>query len=490
MSGPAWAAPFYRDRATPLPLSATRPPSVPSLTLHPNFSRPVISFVSLNAVPARGQDASPAAPAGPAKPDESKTESDESTTSPPVPDPTAEPLDDESDYELMKLFVDTLDEVERNYVRPITRRELMEAAIQGVVGKLDEYSNYIAPTEIDRFRRDVENEFGGIGIRISTEGNHLTVVAPLEGTPAHAAGLLSGDVILSVDGKPAAGDEAIKMLRGPVGSEVTLSVQTGESAPRPVTITRASIHVETVLAHRRNNDETWNYWLEKEKKIGYVHITSFNSYTAADLRRIVTRLQGDGMRGLIIDLRDNPGGLLESAIDVCNLFISEGRIVSTRGRNVKERIWDADSEGTLNGFAIAILVNRFSASASEIVSACLQDNKRAVVIGSRTWGKGSVQRVIDVEGGRSALKITTASYHRPSGKNIHRFPGATEEDEWGVSPNEGMEVTLSRQEAGELFAYQQQLFLPADDRDSVPVFIDTQMAKAVAWLENEVHSTE
>ena len=150
------------------------------------------------------------------------------------------------------------------------------------------------------------------------------------------------------------------------------------------------------------------------------------------------------MRGLILDLRFNPGGLLAAAIEVSDLFIATGRIVSTKGRNSPERVWDAQKEGTFDGFPMVVLVNRYSASASEIVAACLQDHKRAVIVGERTWGKGSVQNVIELEDGHSALKLTTAGYRRPSGKNIHRFPDAKESDEWGVMPDNGYEVKLQR----------------------------------------------
>src|SRR5262249_46349963 len=161
---------------------------------------------------------------------------------------------------------------------------------------------------------------------------------------------------------------------------------------------------------------------------------------AADLKQALDKLQQQNMRALILDLRFNPGGLLTSAVDVCNLFIKEGRIVSTTGRNTVERVWDATGSTKFGTFPMVVLVNQYSASAAEIVSACLQDHHRAVVIGERTWGKGSVQNVIELEDGKSALKLTTATYTRPNGHNIHRFPDAKETDEWGVKPDDGMEV--------------------------------------------------
>ena len=175
-------------------------------------------------------------------------------------------------------------------------------------------------------------------------------------------------------------------------------------------------------------------------------LTSFSRDTARDLRTALRKLNKTKLRGLILDLRFNPGGLLNSAIEVCGMFISEGRIVSTAGRNSPERAWDAHPGEVFENFPMVILVNRYSASASEIVSACLQDHKRALVVGERTWGKGSVQNVIELEGGNSLLKLTTAAYKRPSGKNIHRFPNAKDSDEWGVMPDKGYDLKLSEKD--------------------------------------------
>ena len=184
-------------------------------------------------------------------------------------------------------------------------------------------------------------------------------------------------------------------------------------------------------------------------------------------------LKNQDIKGLVLDLRFNPGGLLTSAIEVSDLFISEGRIVSTEGRNSEARVWDAHAPGTFDGFPMAVLVNRYSASASEIVAACLQDHQRAIVIGERTWGKGSVQNVIEMEGGKSALKLTTAGYKRPNGKNIHRFPDASEKDEWGVAPNDGFDDKLSNGEMRTLIAVRH-------DRDIVHAKRTNAIAAAIA----------
>ncbi len=356
----------------------------------------------------------------------------------------------EDEYELQKLLVDTLDQVERNYVKKVTRRELVEAAIKGVLEKLDPYSSYISPDELTNFRSSVESEFGGIGIQVSVEGGQLRVISPLVGTPAYRAGLIAGDRILEIDGHSTVKitiDQAVRRLKGQPGTPVTLTiVHSGKAKPVKVAVVRESIHVETVLGDRRNPDDSWDFMLDHQKGIGYVRLTAFSRDTARDLREVLEKLQKARLHALILDMRFNPGGLLSAAIEVCDLFVADGKIVSVKGRNSPERIWNARKEGTFAGFPMVVLVNRYSASASEIVAGCLQDHKRATIVGERTWGKGSVQNVIELEEGQSALKLTTAGYCRPSGRNIHRFPDSKESDEWGVKPDKGYDLKLTDQE--------------------------------------------
>lgn len=404
------------------------------------FDRLLWIFATLLALPwlAVAADAPPAHPQEPppnATPDAA-----------PASAPSGVPTNHDGDYEMYKLLVDTIDQVERNYVTEVDRRELIEAAIRGVLGKLDPYSNYIGPQELNRFRASVESEFGGIGIQIGFDGDQLRVLSPMYGTPAYRAGLLAGDRILDIDGKSTSGwtlDEVVEKLKGEEGKSVVLTViHAGKEEREKIAVTRERIHVDTVLGDHRKPDDTWDYFLDPQQRIAYVRVTAFSRDTASQLQRVLTELQSEKLRGLILDLRFDPGGLLNAAIEVCDLFISDGRIVSTKGRNSPERTWDAKKEGTFEGFPMVILVNRYSASASEIVAACLQDHKRAVIVGERTWGKGSVQNVVDLENGKSALKLTTASYQRPNGKNIHRFPNAKETDEWGVMPDAGYEMKL------------------------------------------------
>lgn len=382
-----------------------------------------------------------AEPQPPAKPAERPAEK-------PLEKPAADKTID--DYELMRLLADTVAQVERNYVKEIDRRELVEAAIEGMLAKLDPYSSYIKRKEMDQFRSTMENEFGGIGIQLDNEDGSLRVSSPLVGTPAYRAGILAGDRIVEIEGKNTERmnrEEAVRLLKGKPGTSVRLAVvHADQPGKKEVTLTRELIHVETVLGYERQSDDSWNFLADPSRRIGYIRLTAFGRDSAKDLRKAVDSLKSRKLNGLILDLRFNPGGLLNAAIEVSDLFVSKGRIVSVGGRNSPDRVWDARGGDVFEGFPMVVLVNRFSASASEIVAACLQDHGRAVVMGERTWGKGSVQNVIDMENGHSALKLTTASYHRPSGKNIHRFPNAKESDEWGVVPDKGYHFKLSEQE--------------------------------------------
>ncbi len=302
------------------------------------------------------------------------------------------------------------------------------------------------------------------------------IISPLVGSPAYRAGMQAGDQIVAIEGKSTDDihtvQDAVTKLKGEPGTKVTLTTLTPSTGERrTLSLERELVHLETVMGDQRKGDDAWDFMLDHQRKIGYIRITSFSRDTEHDLAKALEELKRENVRGLILDLRFNPGGLLTSAIGVADLFVTKGKIVSTEGRNTKSRSWDAQEEGTFDGFPMAILVNRYSASASEIVSACLQDHHRAVVIGERTWGKGSVQNVIELEGGKSALKLTTASYQRPSGKNIHRFPDASEADEWGVKPDAGYDLKL---DDGELLG----LMSSRHDRDIL--LVNHHDAKAAA----------
>jgi carboxyl-terminal processing protease len=411
-----------------------------------------------------------------------------------VPNQQAD-AENEEFYDLLKLFADTLDQVERNYVNPVDRRVLIEGAIEGVLSKLDPYSDYISPEDLERFRNSVESEYGGIGIQVDVFEGQLTISSSIVGGPAYRAGLMAGDKIVKIGDESTEGitrASAVEKLKGPLGTKITFTVQQPDrSQTETVTLSREVVRVDTVVGDHRRSDHSWEFMLDPEKKIGYVRLTAFSRQTAEELRKAVQNLLDQEMKGLILDLRDNPGGLLSSAIEVADLFVAKGRIVSTSGRAAPERTWDAREEGTLAGFSLAVLVNNYSASASEIVAACLQDHQCAAIIGQRTWGKGSVQNVIDLEDGRSALKLTTAGYQRPSGKNIHRFPGASEDDAWGVQPDAEMMVTLTPSEFRQLREYRKQHDVArrpgsVSEVSGLPKMIDPQLQRALTYLDERL----
>ena len=243
------------------------------------------------------------------------------------------------------------------------------------------------------------------------------------------------------------------MLTGRPGTDVKLTVlHEGSEDPETMTITRAIIDIPSVIGDQRKPNDQWDLLIDKDKKIGYVRVTGFNEHTADELHKLLDQLKEEGGKGLILDLRDDPGGLLSSAVEISDMFLDKGEIVSTKGRNTQPRHFEAQKDSPFEDASIpmVVMVNQNSASASEIVAAALQDHKRAAVVGQRSYGKGSVQNLIDLEGGNSVLKLTVASYYRPSGENIHRFKNAKTTDKWGVSPDPGMEVKLTPSRVREL----------------------------------------
>jgi carboxyl-terminal processing protease len=381
------------------------------------------------------------------------------------------------DYELVRLLVDVLHEVRQNYVvevSPERERQLVEDMINGGLERLDPHSMYINPLEYKNFSRQSEGKFGGIGVQVGYDRanpTRLGVISPMVGTPAYEAGVQAGDLILKIDGKETESmrmNEAIDLIQGKPGTKVTLTLQReGQKETRDVEIERTIIKVPSVLGDVRKADDPkqWEWFLDKKNEIAYVRITSFTATTTTELRELLTQLERDGVRGLVLDLRNNPGGLLKAAVEISDFFLSEGIIVSTKGRNHRDEVYRARPDNCLlstpgQEVPIAILVNRYSASASEIFAAALQDHGRAVVIGERTYGKGSVQNIVLMENDTSALKLTTASYWRPSGKNIHRYPNPADfaaakldVDEWGVRPNKDFEVKVTDEERLQYLSY-------------------------------------
>lgn len=403
-------------------------------------------------------------------------------------------------YELMRMFAETFEQIDQNYVKDIDRRELMEAAIQGMLRRLDRYSTYIPRKQMTQFTESVEQEYGGIGIQVDATGGRLRVITPLPGGPAYFKGVRAGDVIVEINGESTRGysiDDAIAKLKGPRGGEVEIGIRrrdaSSDSPVERIKLVRDIIQVSTVRGEKYT-DGDWDYMLDDDKKIGYVRLTHFSRHSADELQTAMESLREQGVKGLVLDLRNNPGGLLSQAVRISDMFVETGKIVSTKGRSVREQIWNARKEGTFADFPMAVLVNRISASASEIVSACLQDSKRAIVVGERTWGKGSVQNVIDLEEGQSALKLTTASYYRPSGINIHRFADSKPEDAWGVQPDDGFKLRFTPQEFDQWAMAQRARDIiqqgKQPDTSETPAFVDKQLQKALQYLGEKIENKD
>jgi carboxyl-terminal processing protease len=358
-------------------------------------------------------------------------------------DPSARPADQ----------AEALAQVRKQYIKEPDETQLRTGAIKGMIEALhDPYSEYLEPQKLEVLERQTAGRLTGIGVQLELKDRRVLVVRALPLSPAEKAGLKPGDVILEVDGKAmpteaSALPEVVRRIIGPAGSAVRLVVQHRAGNRTDLEITRAEFKLETVTGYRRMENRDWEFLLEQEHKIGYVQLSQLGADTPAALAGAVQALKAQGMRGLILDLRFCPGGLLNSAVDCVKLFVSEGKIVSVRGRDNEEKSFSADGKTTLGDFPLVVLVGEQTASASEIVAGALQDNKRALLLGSRTFGKGSVQSIIKLADGTGALKLTTAYYYLPSGRNIDRTAG---QPTWGIDPTEGYYVPLSRDQLAAL----------------------------------------
>ncbi|MFO0914600.1 MAG: S41 family peptidase [Pirellulales bacterium] len=390
--------------------------------------------------------------------------------------------------------------VESDYVDPVNTELLFEGAMVGLTRRLDPYSSYIPPKIFTDFKESLDQEFGGVGILVGMDEatERLKVRLAFPDQPAQRAGIRAGDLIVSINGVDTAGfqaEDAVTHMRGEPGSIVELGIRRGNmAAPVQVfPVERAVIKVESVVGDTRLGDGQWDYRLASHPEIWLVRVTSFGERTRDELHAVLEKLKAAGpeVHGLILDLRGNAGGLLNAAVEVSNMFITEGTIVSVRGRQAMEHeTFVADPQENIippGSIPIALLVDRDSASASEIVAACLQDHGVAEVIGERSFGKGTVQKVFPLNAGRSALKLTVATYWRPSGTNIHRRANAKDSDDWGVSPKPGFVVEMEGDLYRRVWEYRQArdvgLKAPerAEEEGSEPP-VDPQLQRAVEYL--------
>lgn len=357
---------------------------------------------------------------------------------------------------------DVLLEVRRGYVEELSEekyKSLQKAAIDGMLKELgDPYTNYIPLQEQGDFDKNVRGRYVGIGAQVDMRDGWLTIVSPMAGSPALQAGIRAGDQIRAIDGVTTRGEDindSINRLMGNPNTKVTVTVHR-EGAPEDETeeivVTRGQIQVSTVEGVHRVG-EHWDYWLDPHAKLAYVRVRQFTETTSADLYSAVASLVKAGLAGLILDLRFNPGGSLQAAVEIGDMFVPEGVLVSVKGRG-REQEYAAHKQGTLPDFPMVVLVNNQSASASEIVAGALQEDGRAIVLGTRTFGKGLVQDVRGLRSGTGQLKITTAAYYLPSGRNIHKWPDSKT---WGVDPNAGFFVPMTNDQMREMIRIRNEL---------------------------------
>lgn len=316
-------------------------------------------------------------------------------------------------FEDLRTFTEIFGRIKRDYVEPVSDKKLLEDAVRGMLSGLDPHSAYLVPEEYQELKEGTTGQFGGLGIEVTMENGFIKVVSPIDDTPAQKAGIKAGDLIIRLDDKPVKGmslTDAVKMMRGEPGSSILLTVvREGEETPLKFTLIRAIIKVKSIKSRML------------EKNYGYVRISSFQSGTGESLLEAISSLKKENagnLKGLVLDLRNNPGGVLNAAVEVSDAFLKSGLIVYTEGRiENSEMRFNASPDDVIDGAAMVVLINAGSASASEIVAGALQDQKRAVIMGEKSFGKGSVQTILPTSSG-AAVKLTTARYYTPSGRSI------------------------------------------------------------------------
>ena len=363
----------------------------------------------------------------------------------------------------IRLFSDAFHLIRENYVEEVSAKDLVYGALKGMMGALDPYSQFMEPDVAELVKADTEGEFGGLGIRITSQDDYITVITPLPDTPAFRIGIMPGDRIVKIEGEDAKGiglREAVKKLRGPPGSTVTISIaREGEKELLSFTITREKIVPVKVQKKILDNN------------IGYLRLIEFTGDAPDKLRKAFEELIDKGIEGLILDLRNNPGGLLSTAVEVVNIFVEKGQlIVYTKGRREDQnREFRARRRPVSLDMPLVVLVNKGSASGSEIVAGCIKDISRGIIMGEQTFGKASVQSIIDLEDG-SSLRLTTAEYYTPGGVPIHNK---------GVTPD--IIVPITKEERKQILKQQEEIYnLPEDEKEKLQKekFIDPQLARA------------
>jgi carboxyl-terminal processing protease len=385
-----------------------------------------------------------------------------------------------------------------HYVRKLDDRTLDADAIKGMLSALhDPYTTYFSPEELAALQRDVAGTFAGIGAQLALRDGMLTVVTPLEDSPAFKAGIRPGDVIEEIDGAATKGmalAEAVKRIIGKVNTVVKLKVRHAGGELAELAITRGQVRVRSVAGFRRDRAGHWQFLLAAEHGIGYLQITHFSEGTLKDVRAVTDPLQKQNLKGLILDLRSCPGGLLPGGLDVARLFLARGKIVTIKGEHAAEQTYQAEGPAPLADLPLVVLINGSTASAAEILAGALRDNDRAVLVGSRSFGKGSVQQIVPLKD-KGALKLTTAYFYLPSGRNIQRHPGAKD---WGVDPTDGDYVPMDAKQLAKMQQLSQERSLLGKKADQAAGekltperiakdYADPQLAAALKAMQAKLH---
>ena len=354
--------------------------------------------------------------------------------------------DRSSAYEWFDPIVDVRHLLVERFVDQPDDTAMQQAMIQAMIRTLnDPYTMYVPPERERDFNKELRGTYVGIGAQVDQIDGFLTIVTPMADSPALEAGVQAGDIVLEIDGVSTFEREmsdSIEKLSGEPGTPVDIRVRHLDGIEQDITIVRRQIVARTVKGVRREG-QAWNHWLDRELGIGYIRLSQFTDATVDELRAVFDQLGKNDLKGLVFDVRDNPGGELSAAIAVTNLFLREGVVVSLKGRKQRERSWSAHADGTLPNFPMVVLINGRSASASEIFAGAVQDNGRAKVLGARSFGKGSVQEVHELPYHRGTLKLTSARYYLPSGRNLSRDSDSVV---WGVDPDPSFVVPMSDDE--------------------------------------------
>jgi carboxyl-terminal processing protease len=354
----------------------------------------------------------------------------------------------------------------QQYVEAVEPDRLVEGAIRGLLLQLDPYSGYVSPRELPALERRTQGDFIGVGIEVGMRDRVPVVIAPIEGSPAAQAGVRPGDKIVAVNGVDTKGLSVLDVeerLGGRPGTVVHLRIKRDDqSPPFEIQIPRGPVTLTTVRGFRRLPNGRWDFWIDRSRRIGYVRVSSFNEHTMDEFDAALDELAREGVFALILDLRFNPGGLMHQAVEMADRFVSDGLILSTVTRRRAVHEYHATPEEALAGVPLIVLVNGASASSAEIVAGSLQDHGRALIVGERTFGKGSVQHLIRLMGRSAAVKLTVAYYRLPKGRIIHRRPNHDTQEGWGITPD--VEVPLSDSQRVAIQSARAELDVPTANR--------------------------